>query len=212
MMSEWEKQLAAQKWSNRYVESLPGDFSGKNSPRRVEACYSTVKPRIASKPRLVHYSVELAKTLGLEPEFCKNPSFAKLMTGNLLLSSMQPYAMNYGGHQFGNWASQLGDGRAIALGDLTGPDGQSWTLQLKGAGPTPYSRTADGLAVLRSSLREYVCSEAMYHLGVPTTRALSLVLTGDKVIRDMFYDGHPEAETGAVVCRVAPFLYSLWPF
>ena len=203
-MSEWDDQLATLDWSNRYVEGLPGDFSGKNRPRQVEACYSTVKPRVASKPRLIHYSTEMAETLGLAPEFCENQDFAELMAGNRLLSNMQPYAMNYGGHQFGNWASQLGDGRAIALGDLTGPDGRTWTLQLKGAGPTPYSRTADGLAVLRSSVREYVCSEAMHYLGVPTTRALSLVLTGDKVIRDMFYDGHPQAETGAVVCRVAP--------
>ena len=107
-------------------------------------------------------------------------------------------------HQFGNWAGQLGDGRAINLGEvLTESDGRQ-TLQLKGAGPTPYSRTADGLAVLRSSIREFLCSEAMAHLGVPTTQALSVALTGDKVMRDMFYDGRPALERGAVVCRVAP--------
>jgi len=115
---------------------------------------------------------------------------------------MESYAMCYGGHQFGNWAGQLGDGRAINLGEVDNK-GQHWTLQLKGAGPTPYSRHADGLAVLRSSVREYLCSEAMHHLGVPTTRALSLSLTGDQVLRDMFYDGNPEYEPGAVVCRVA---------
>jgi len=109
-----------------------------------------------------------------------------------------------GGHQFGNWAGQLGDGRAINLGEVLNQKGEHWTLQLKGAGPTPYSRTADGLAVLRSSVREFLCSEAMYHLGVPTTRALSLVLTGEQVLRDMFYDGNPQREPGAVVCRVAP--------
>ncbi len=116
---------------------------------------------------------------------------------------MRPFAMCYGGHQFGNWAGQLGDGRAITLGEIQTDNGL-FSLQLKGAGPTPYSRSADGLAVLRSSLREYVCSEAMHHLGVPTTRALSLILTGDQVMRDMLYDGHPALEPGAVVCRVAP--------
>jgi uncharacterized protein YdiU (UPF0061 family) len=117
---------------------------------------------------------------------------------------MQPYAARYGGHQFGNWAGQLGDGRAITLAEVIGLDGQRYELQLKGAGITPYSRTADGRAVLRSSVREFMCSEAMHYLGVPTTRALSLVATGEVVIRDMFYDGNPEPEPGAIVCRVAP--------
>jgi uncharacterized protein YdiU (UPF0061 family) len=117
---------------------------------------------------------------------------------------MQPYAANYGGHQFGNWAGQLGDGRAITLGEALNARGERWELQLKGAGPTPYSRNADGRAVLRSSIREFLCSEAMHHLGVPTTRALSLVATGEQVERDMFYDGHPRLEPGAIVCRVAP--------
>ncbi len=112
--------------------------------------------------------------------------------------------MCYGGHQFGHWAGQLGDGRAINLGDVINSKGERWTLQLKGAGETPYSRTADGLAVLRSSIREFLCSEAMFHLGVPTTRALSLCATGTQVWRDMLYDGNPEYEHGAVVCRVAP--------
>src|SRR5947208_9690248 len=117
---------------------------------------------------------------------------------------MEAGAACYGGHQFGTWAGQLGDGRAITLGEIATPGGETYELQLKGAGPTPYSRRADGRAVLRSSLRELVCSEAMFHLGVPTTRALSLVGTGEEVIRDMFYDGHPRAEPGAIACRVAP--------
>jgi uncharacterized protein YdiU (UPF0061 family) len=117
---------------------------------------------------------------------------------------MQPYAARYGGHQFGHWAGQLGDGRAITLGEVIATDGTRQELQLKGAGRTPYSRTADGRAVLRSSLREFVCSEAMHYLGVPTTRALSLVASGEMVVRDMFYDGNPAPEPGAVVCRVAP--------
>jgi len=110
--------------------------------------------------------------------------------------------MCYGGHQFGHWAGQLGDGRAINLTAVSRA-GTRWVLQLKGAGETPYSRTADGLAVLRSSIREHLCSEAMYHLGVPTSRSLSLMLTGDQVLRDVMYDGNPAYEKGAVVCRVA---------
>jgi uncharacterized protein YdiU (UPF0061 family) len=121
-----------------------------------------------------------------------------------VLPGMRPYAWCYGGHQFGHWAGQLGDGRAINLGEITNAAGRRWVLQLKGAGKTPYSRMADGLAVMRSSVREFLCSEAMHHLGIPTTRALSLVATGDEVLRDMFYDGNPRYEPGAVVCRVAP--------
>ena len=116
---------------------------------------------------------------------------------------MDPYAQRYGGHQFGNWAGQLGDGRAITLGEVQLPN-EVLELQLKGAGSTPYSRFADGKAVLRSSIREFLCSEAMHHLGVPTTRALSLVSTGEMVLRDMMYDGNQAHEPGAVVCRVAP--------
>jgi uncharacterized protein YdiU (UPF0061 family) len=126
------------------------------------------------------------------------------MAGNTLAPGSEPYAANYGGHQFGHWAGQLGDGRAITLGEAVNAAGQRLELQLKGAGPTPYSRSADGRAVLRSSVREFLVSEAMHHLGVPTTRALCLVATGEDVIRDMFYDGRPRAEPGAIVCRVAP--------
>ena len=122
-------------------------------------------------------------------------------TGKRWLSEWKPTHC-YAGHQFGHWAGQLGDGRAIALGEIEHA-GQYWEFQLKGAGITPYSRMGDGRAVLRSSVREYLCSEAMHHLGIPTTRALSLVLTGDGVVRDMFYDGNPETEPGAIVCRVA---------
>jgi serine/tyrosine/threonine adenylyltransferase len=129
--------------------------------------------------------------------------FLNLVSGNTVYPDTKPYAMAYAGHQFGNWAGQLGDGRAINLFEIL-HNNQRWTLQLKGAGETPYSRTADGFAVLRSSIREHLCSEAMYHLGVPTTRSLSLVTTGDKVLRDVLYNGNAAYEDGAVVCRVAP--------
>jgi uncharacterized protein YdiU (UPF0061 family) len=146
----------------------------------------------------------MASLLDIDDSSLRSPEFAEVFGGNHLLSGMEPFAANYGGHQFGHWAGQLGDGRAITLGEVTDPSGSRWELQLKGAGLTPYSRTADGRAVLRSSIREFLCSEAMHHLGIPTTRALSLVATGETVVRDMFYDGHPRAEPGAVVCRVAP--------
>jgi uncharacterized protein YdiU (UPF0061 family) len=162
-------------FENSFVTALPGDPSTENVPR-----------------------------LGIARPASASGAVAEVLAGSRLLPGMRPYAARYGGHQFGTWAGQLGDGRAITLGELIAPDGQRYDIQLKGAGPTPYSRTADGRAVLRSSVREFMCSEAMHWLGVPTTRALSLAGTGESVIRDMFYDGNPEPEPGAVVCRVAP--------
>jgi len=140
----------------------------------------------------------MSKELGFSDQDIQSNQFLEVMTGNSIIENSKPFAMCYAGHQFGNWAGQLGDGRAINLGEI-----KNWALQLKGAGPTPYSRTADGLAVLRSSVREYLCSEAMHHLGVPTTRALSLSLTGDQVLRDVLYNGNPAYEKGAIVSRVA---------
>jgi uncharacterized protein YdiU (UPF0061 family) len=192
-------------FDNRFVRELPGDHVTDNYPRQiVGACYSKVLPKAFAKPQLVSYSKEVAVLLDLSDVSCESAEFTQVMTGNCLAKGMEPYATCYGGHQFGHWAGQLGDGRAINLGEVINSRGQRWALQLKGAGLTPYSRNADGLAVLRSSVREFLCSEAMFHLGVPTTRALSLTLTGEYVIRDMFYNGNPKAEPGAVVCRVAP--------
>ena len=192
-------------FDNRFMRELPGDPETANYRRQVNrACYSRVQPTPVVKPRLLAYSREVAELLDLSSDICETEEFTQVFAGNRMLSSMDPHATCYGGHQFGNWAGQLGDGRAINLGDVVNRRGERWTLQLKGAGPTPYSRTADGLAVLRSSVREFLCSEAMHHLGVPTTRALSLVATGEGVVRDMFYDGHPQREPGAIVCRVAP--------
>ncbi len=197
--------LDALHFSNRFTQALPADPSSLNRPRQVTgACFSRVTPAHVSNPQLVAYAREVADLLDLSAEDVASDQFRQVFAGNLLLDGMDPFAMCYGGHQFGNWAGQLGDGRAINLGEIVNRHGEHWTLQLKGAGPTPYSRTADGLAVLRSSIREFLCSEAMHHLGVPTTRALSVMVTGEKVIRDMFYNGNPKAEPGAIVCRVAP--------
>ena len=192
-------------FDNRFTRELPADPETANYRRQVtQACYSRVQPTKVAQPRLVAYAWEVAQELNLTSATCESDGFTQVFSGNRLLTGMDPYATCYGGHQFGSWAGQLGDGRAINLGEIVNHHGERWVLQLKGAGPTPYSRTADGLAVLRSSVREFLCSEAMHHLGVPTTRALSLVLTGEQVVRDMFYDGNPRPEPGAVVCRVAP--------
>ncbi len=192
-------------FDNRFLRELPADPEPDNYRRQVyQACYSFVNPTPVPQPRLVAHSEELAAELGFSPDMCASDEFCAIFAGNRLLPGMQGYACCYGGHQFGHWAGQLGDGRVVNLGELVNKDGAYYTLQLKGAGLTPYSRSADGLAVLRSSIREFICSEAMHHLGVPTTRALTVIGSGQPVRRDMFYDGNPEWEPGAIVCRVAP--------
>lgn len=189
---------------NNFTTELPADPSEINTPRQVEkACFSYVEPKKPSNPSLVHASVEVANLLGLSQEDIQSEDFLNTFSGSAIYPGTKPYALPYAGHQFGNWAGQLGDGRAINLTEAV-HDNQSYTLQLKGAGPTPYSRTADGFAVLRSSIREHLCAEAMHYLGVPTTRSLSLMLSGDEVLRDVLYNGNPAYEKGAIVCRVAP--------
>jgi uncharacterized protein YdiU (UPF0061 family) len=191
-------------FDNRFCRELPSDPVTTNYTRQVKgALWSSVMPTPVKAPALMAYSSSVAEMLGLTDADMRHPDMINTLGGNQLLDGMQSYATCYGGHQFGNWAGQLGDGRAILLGELIHND-KRFELQLKGAGETPYSRRADGRAVLRSSLREFLCSEAMHYLGVPTTRALSLVSTGDQVVRDMFYDGNPQMEQGAIVCRVAP--------
>ena len=200
-----DQTLNSLEFDNRFVRELPADPQPENYRRQVSgACYSRVLPTGVSNPKLVAYSREVADLLNLSEESCKSELFTEIFVGNRLLPGMDPFAMCYGGHQFGNWAGQLGDGRAINLAEVINNRKQRLVLQLKGAGPTPYSRQADGLAVLRSSIREFLCSEAVHHLGIPTTRALSVITTGEMVERDMFYDGHPKDEPGAVVCRVSP--------
>lgn len=190
-------------FSNRFTGQLSADPLNENRARPVRAAFSRVLPTPVKNPHLLAWSPETAGLLGLSE--AQDPlALAAVFSGNRQLSGMDPFAACYGGHQFGHWAGQLGDGRAITLGEVKTLGGEYWEVQLKGAGPTPYSRHADGRAVLRSSVREFICSEAMHHLGIPSTRALCLVGTGESVIRDMFYDGHPEAEPGAIVTRVAP--------
>ncbi|AOK29498.1 MULTISPECIES: protein adenylyltransferase SelO [Burkholderia] len=149
-------------------------------------------------PYVVGFSDDTARLVGLDPALAGAPGFAELFCGNPTRdwpAASQPYASVYSGHQFGVWAGQLGDGRALTIGELA-HGGRRYELQLKGAGRTPYSRMGDGRAVLRSSIREFLCSEAMHHLGIPTTRALAVVGSDAPVVRE-------EIETAAVVTRVA---------
>jgi len=188
---------------NSFTNALPQDPITDNYTRQVTgAAYSLAKPVTFKNTLLIHIS-DLAYELGFSEEEIETAEFEKLVTGQKIYPETTPYAMAYAGHQFGQWAGQLGDGRAINLFEMLHKD-QRWALQLKGAGPTPYSRRGDGFAVLRSSIREHLCSEAMHHLGVPTTRSLSLSLSGEQVLRDMLYDGNAAHENGAIVCRAAP--------
>ncbi|CAN1263418.1 Protein adenylyltransferase SelO [Linum perenne] len=193
-------------WDHSFVKELPGDPRTDRLPRQVlHACYTKVSPSAeVENPQLVAWSDSVARLLELDFGEFERPDFPLFLSGASPLVGSVSFAQNYGGHQFGTWAGQLGDGRAISLGEILNSRGERWELQLKGAGKTPYSRFADGLAVLRSSVREFLCSEAMHHLGIPSTRALSLVTTGKLVMRDMFYDGNAKDEPGAIVCRVAP--------
>ncbi|KAL1565198.1 protein adenylyltransferase SelO-like [Salvia divinorum] len=199
-------KLEELKWDHSFVRELPGDPRTDSIPREVlHSCYTRVSPSAeVDNPQLVAWSDSVAELLDLDAREFERPDFPQIFSGASSLFGGMSYAQCYGGHQFGMWAGQLGDGRAITLGELVNSSGHRWELQLKGAGKTPYSRFADGLAVLRSSIREFLCSEAMHFLGIPTTHALCLVTTGKCVTRDMFYDGNPKDEPGAVVCRVAP--------
>lgn len=159
--------------------------------------YTRVSPTPLPDPILAAWNADLAQTLGLHADPQAHPDLAHLLAGNLLPEGASPLASVYSGHQFGTYVPQLGDGRALLIGEHRAPDGTIYELQLKGAGLTPYSRMGDGRAVLRSSIREYLCSEAMQGLGIPTTRALGLVSSPQPVLRE-------ELETAAVVLRVAP--------
>jgi uncharacterized protein YdiU (UPF0061 family) len=160
------------------------------------AFYTRLMPTPLPAPYFVAASSRAAALVGLDPAVLAQEDFVAAFTGNRVMPGSEPLAAVYSGHQFGVWAGQLGDGRAILLGELDGPEGRM-ELQLKGAGKTPYSRMGDGRAVLRSSIREFLCSEAMAALGIPTTRALVVTGSNQRVMRE-------NIETAAVVTRMAP--------
>jgi uncharacterized protein YdiU (UPF0061 family) len=187
---------------NIISQKLSQDKISENYRRQVkEACFSLVEPSIKTEGEIIHFNKNLKLELGLEG--ITQEQWKDELLGRKGFEGIESYSWCYGGHQFGSWAGQLGDGRAINLGELKVAD-KFFTLQLKGAGETPYSRSADGRAVLRSSIREYLISEAIHCLGIPTTRALSLGITGEKVLRDPMYNGNVQEEIGAIVCRVSP--------
>jgi serine/tyrosine/threonine adenylyltransferase len=189
---------------NQFTTSFSANAVADGPTRQVPEAFAWVQATPVAAPRLLAHSPQVAALLGLGAEQIQGDEFLQTFAGNRGLAGSRAWAYNYGGHQFGHWAGQLGDGRALSLAEVIASDGSRLELQLKGAGTTPFSRHADGRAVLRSSLREFVCSEAMHHLGIPTTRALSLITTGEDVERDMFYNGNRKLEPGAIVCRVAP--------
>lgn len=187
--------------TQQYLKEFPGDFSNNLAQRQTpKVLFATVTPENFENPELLIFNEKLSEEIGLG---AFEESDLPFLVGNNLPENIRTYATAYAGHQFGNWAGQLGDGRAIFAGEIENLKKQKTEIQWKGAGATPYSRHADGRAVLRSSLREYLMSEAMFHLGVPTTRALSLTLTGENVVRDLMYNGNPQQEKGAVVIRTA---------
>ncbi len=185
------------KITHPFTDRFPGDNTLNPHQRQTPGLlYSLVAPLEFPDAKLLGFNQELATQLHL------SRTETEALTQGIYPKEVQPYATAYAGHQFGNWAGQLGDGRAIFLGETETEDGPL-ELQWKGIGATPYSRHADGRAVLRSSVREYLMSEAIYRLGIPGTRALALAATGDKVVRDIMYDGNPKEEPGAVIVRTA---------
>ncbi|MGD8925557.1 MAG: protein adenylyltransferase SelO family protein, partial [Thioalkalispiraceae bacterium] len=172
-------------WSNSFAK-LPEDF------------YSRIKPTpFKSAAELIHFNESAAQLVGLSPEAIEKQALLDMLSGRHLPEGADPLAMLYAGHQFGHYVPQLGDGRAIMLGEVSHDTHGKWELQLKGSGLTPYSRDGDGRAVLRSTVREYLCAEAMHGLGIPTTRALAMVGSDDEVYRESI-------ETGAILTRMAP--------
>ncbi|XP_075683641.1 protein nucleotidyltransferase YdiU-like [Rhinoderma darwinii] len=188
------------------LAKLPIDPIRLNYVRRVKDCiFSHVYPTpFMSDVQLVAVSEDvLENLLDLDISVANTNDFLHFVSGDRSISGFLPLTHRYGGYQFGVWAGQLGDGRAHIIATYINRYGERWELQLKGSGKTPYSRSGDGRAVLRSSVREFLCSEAMHHLGIPTSRAASLVVSRDVVWRDQFYNGNVKKERGAVVLRVA---------
>ena len=162
-----------------------------------EAFYSRLQPTPLQDHHLVSANAQAASLIDLDPAQLQRPAFLDYFGGARPLPGSDPLAALYAGHQFGGWVPQLGDGRALLLGEITNRRGERWELQLKGAGETPYSRSGDGRAVLRSTLREYLCCEAMHGLGIPTTRALGVIGSREEVYRE-------QIESGAILIRMAP--------
>ncbi|XP_066574098.1 protein adenylyltransferase SelO [Amia ocellicauda] len=190
----------------KLIDSLALDHVSDNLVRKVKNCVFSVSQPTPLKGTLTLAAVSkdvLEDILDVEISVSQSDDFLQFFSGNKLLPESVPLAHRYGGHQFGYWSGQLGDGRAHLLGQYTNRLGERWELQLKGSGKTPYSRDGDGRAVVRSSVREFLCSEAMHFLGIPTSRAASLIISEEPVWRDQFYNGSVKMERAAVVLRLA---------
>ncbi|XP_077562926.1 protein adenylyltransferase SelO, mitochondrial-like [Haemaphysalis longicornis] len=192
-------------FDNLALRTLPIDKEKRNYVRTVSgAVFSRVSPTPLESPEVVVISEDAMMLLDLPASECARNDAAEYLSGNKLMPGSETASHCYCGHQFGYFAGQLGDGAAMYLGEVINRKGERWEIQLKGAGLTPYSRSADGRKVLRSSLREFLCSEAMHFLGIPTTRAGACITSSTTVSRDMFYDGHPKDEKCSVILRIAP--------
>ena len=183
-------------------------FPFENTYARLpERFYARLDPTPVASPLLVKLNVDLALSLGLNPEALTSPQGVEILSGNRVAEGSEPLAIAYAGHQFGHFVPQLGDGRANLLGEVLGRDGVRYDIQLKGSGPTPFSRRGDGRAALGPVLREYIVSEAMAALGVPTTRALAAVTTGERVVREAVMPGAVFTRVAASHLRVGTFQY-----
>jgi uncharacterized protein YdiU (UPF0061 family) len=178
------------------MDTLPPWPLDNSYARLPDRFYARLPPTPVATPRLVKLNVALARQLGLDPQALASPEGVAMLAGNQVPEGSEPIAMAYAGHQFGNFSPQLGDGRALLLGEIVDAAGVRRDIQLKGSGPTPFSRRGDGRAALGPVLREYIISEAMQALGVPTTRSLAAVTTGEWVYRET-------ALPGAVLTRIA---------
>jgi serine/tyrosine/threonine adenylyltransferase len=183
-------------------------FAFENTYARLpERFYARLDPTPVAAPRLVKLNVELARNLGLDPDALASPHGVEILAGNRVAEGAEPLALAYSGHQFGQFVPLLGDGRANLLGEVLGHDGVRYDIQLKGSGPTPFSRGGDGRAALGPVLREYIVSEAMAALGVPTARALAAVTTGERVLRETALPGAVFTRIAASHLRVGTFQY-----
>ena len=186
----------------------PVHFNFENTYARLpDRFYARLPPTPVAAPRLIKLNVELARDLNLDPEALSTPQGVEILSGNRVADRSEPLAQAYAGHQFGHYVPQLGDGRANLLGEVLGRDGIRYDIQLKGSGPTPFSRGGDGRAALGPVLREYIVSEAMAALGVPTTRALAAVTTGQRVLRETVLPGAVFTRVAASHLRVGTFQY-----
>jgi uncharacterized protein YdiU (UPF0061 family) len=186
----------------------PVRFGFENTYARLpQRFYARVDPTPVAAPRLIKLNGELARNLGLDPGELASPQGVEVLAGNRVAEGSEPLAIAYAGHQFGQFVPQLGDGRANLLGELRASDGALYDIQLKGSGPTPFSRRGDGRAALGPVLREYIVSEAMAALGVPTTRALAAVTTGENVLRETVRPGAVFTRVAASHLRVGTFQY-----